>query len=1294
MASTPEQQTLIQLAVRATNPALLQGLDSWLQLGLISEATVLWICQAHLSCPLPEVVAMPVQMPQEQPAPSDFIPIQETATPNRSSGLIVHLLQSLMAEISVVWLLFLGVFLVVVSSGVLAASHWQNFSTVGQYGVLLGYTLAFWVATILTGRQSALRLTHDMVQIATLLIIPVNFWMMDGLRLWSSAAGWGMAAIAALVLSTITGWLLRTAESRISPAMLTTAIGLSWLHWGWGWTGFPLVATYLGTIGTAVALLDQDRRRSDLEAVSGDGTQTPFSLPAVSAIAPSTIAIACSALLLIARASLVAHVPITRLGLAVGICGWLLSWLSRKDDRRIVWGRGGAGLLLVGWLVSVTVTPPWQAIAVSGLALWLLVDQLRRLGERQSLILAFLIGLQTVWLLWLTVPFPWQQSAIATCIKLAGSQSMPPALVGIGGFPYLILILRLAFRFRRWQRLELANTAEFLVLGLGVILTMVSYGNPLIRSLNLSLSAITLAVVVWQRHRLVVPLIYLTHGTALAAIAAIIHAQFPLLDSKTWLTLCLIGMAMEWIGCSGLTAASTLRSSWQKSAWIYGLLLAAISVYRAFSLESPQETGILLVIPLLLTLLGHRIQFPHHRLATALSVLTVLIIQPLMLNSAPERLIDLGTTTVLMLFNTYQLQKSIVAALTVGFGLGFAAVTAWEITNEVEITLAIALLFVAIANLVLWSVRHWFSRRQSTLARLYTQATDGWAISLAGTSLFILSLVTLSTYLDWTLQPWNYSLAVGIVLIASIYRTWQQPSNAGFYAIAWSLELFVTGSVSLNGRSLPMLAIANLALGLGTQLLGDWWVSQAGNRRTASSSSASPSSRPGYRSSWHVIPLVFALLGLLNQHQEFTASTGLYTLAAACVGIGVGRRQQVLKPITYLCLAGLSIAAYELLIYQLMQAKGGHSGDGVVLLAAVAAGLAIAEWLLIPWLIPYLRLSSLEIKTTAHIHWSIGSALLPLAIQVSLSPTGEWLWIAIATLLSGYALANGNRQNAMDASAAVSWTYFGILESCFTLAYLGHQLLPDRMLFHWAGAIAAGLAYPIYLAPWHEWGWERRPWRQSMTILPGLVVLLTAQTVAIPSLLIVAAFYAWLADSARQMRLSYISILLADWAILRWLNYYHAQEPLWYAMLIGGSLLYVAQVDPTLRSPDARNTRHLLRSLAVGFISLSALYQEEIGIAGISPLLLGFLTIGLELVLILAGLVLRIRAFLYVGTATFMIQVIRQLWRFVADYSLLLWAMGIVVGLAFIWIAATFESRRVQVNALIRYWVTELEEWD
>ncbi len=42
-------------------------------------------------------------------------------------NILVRLWQGLLDELSIRWLLFLGIFLIIISSGVLAASQWHNF---------------------------------------------------------------------------------------------------------------------------------------------------------------------------------------------------------------------------------------------------------------------------------------------------------------------------------------------------------------------------------------------------------------------------------------------------------------------------------------------------------------------------------------------------------------------------------------------------------------------------------------------------------------------------------------------------------------------------------------------------------------------------------------------------------------------------------------------------------------------------------------------------------------------------------------------------------------------------------------------------------------------------------------------------------------------------------------------------------------------------------------------------------------------------------------------------------------
>jgi hypothetical protein len=48
---------------------------------------------------------------------------------------------------------------------------------------------------------------------------------------------------------------------------------------------------------------------------------------------------------------------------------------------------------------------------------------------------------------------------------------------------------------------------------------------------------------------------------------------------------------------------------------------------------------------------------------------------------------------------------------------------------------------------------------------------------------------------------------------------------------------------------------------------------------------------------------------------------------------------------------------------------------------------------------------------------------------------------------------------------------------------------------------------------------------------------------------------------------------------------------------------------------------------------------------------------------------------------------------FIFDYPFFKWVIGLLVGIAFISIAANFETRRVQLSSLLRNWLAELEQW-
>ncbi|MHC5823442.1 MAG: DUF2157 domain-containing protein, partial [Nostoc sp.] len=174
------------------------------------------------------------------------------------------------------------------------------------------------------------------------------------------------------------------------------------------------------------------------------------------------------------------------------------------------------------------------------------------------------------------------------------------------------------------------------------------------------------------------------------------------------------------------------------------------------------------------------------------------------------------------------------------------------------------------------------------------------------------------------------------------------------------------------------------------------------------------------------------------------------------------------------------------------------------------------------------------------------------------------------------------------------------------------------------------------------------------------------------------------AKVGENIRFTYISVVLINWALYRWFNSLHLSDALWYVTPIGLSLLYIAQVDFQLKLPEYKSARHILRVLGSGLICGWAILfdQHAAWIPGI-----------FSLIAIFAGLALRVRAFLYIGTATFLITTIYQSVIFSLQYSFLKWVIGLLVGILLIYIAANFETRRAQITSLIRSAIDEFQSW-
>lgn len=1171
-----------------------------------------------------------------------------------------------------------------------------EFSRVGQYGVLWLYTVIFWGGSVWALRQQNLQLTAQTLRLITLLLMPVNFWAMDSFGLWRNPLEWVVMAFAAVTLTTIILFHQELRSNRLGVSNGMLLLGLSFLHWGWHYLGFPLVAVYLGMVGTAV-FLPKIVLQSSLNAPQ-EGQFKPV-------IGNSIVIYALTVLL--GRAIFIIHLPLAQLGLAIGICGWLFARLSPANDtpevvanfKSRIWELTGGGLLLVGWLVSVAETLPIQATAVSGLGLWFCASRLRREWRRRDVLLIFLIGLQGMVLLWRLIPAGFSKNAIASLSQLINAQGVSWAFPSVGLFPYVIAMIFLIDWLYRASKPRLAGFGEGLTFSLGVTMTLVSLAHPVLRSLNLVLSTVTLAAVTWRWLPIRQGLVYLTHVTGLLAFVSIIDWQFPRLNQPAWAAILLGLMIVEW-GFSSLkyTALGQFDNSnsqlpiWLKSSWYLGFVLSGISyallfnyVYpygnlTAFLSASDQSPLLSLLTPLALTGVASFSESAQKKLSAWFSIVALGMAQVLTIFLPGTRLVSLGIATGLMLVNTRYRKQLDAAVINVGFGLILVGMLLWEgIPGLPQLSRSDWFLVNAIAIIILWLFRSLLQQFTGTVAALYVQASDIWAIALCGVALLLLTLQNVLGYLDSFSADIKFLGASILIASALVYRCWRQPNNLGVYSFSWAVEIIVAEAILLTGGKVLELAIANIVLGLVTLLVSEAWTIKY--RRSIPLISI------------EVLPLVYAYLGVSFRFDSFNSWIGLLTLGASLIGIGVGRRRLEWKSLTYLSLVGITVAWYELVIYQLLQASGGSFADGLTVLAGVATAIAIC-YRLLAWFWQLrsrealLSLSLAEIKLTAHLHWFIGSLLMGLALQNAIvtPPKLTVIGIVLSLILASYALLQGRCQEInTQKNTNDFWVYLGLAELVGTIYYARVIWTELAGLDPHFSTISYILAFAIYQIPWQRWGWRRTPWRRATIVLPLLIVLATSDFVADIGLLGVAAFYIWVSQLRSNFRFTYISVALIDWTILRWFDHVKLTDSLWYTIVVGLSLLYVAQFDPELKHPEKRQLRHFLRLIGSSAISFVAVVNHQD--TGLIPGIIGFITI-------FAGLILRIRAFLFVGTATFLWTAFYQLVILISRYPFIKWVFGLIAGIIFIGMAANFETRSEQIKLILRNSRQQLREWE
>ncbi|MCB8764738.1 hypothetical protein [Planktothrix agardhii] len=1251
---------LIRILIQAdsSNPRLLEGLEVWLNLGLLSDAQVRQIGELYLSDPLPKktvnsgnnqrVLAekiTPKLVVSTSPQPAFQLP-----------NFATNLVESLKAELSVRWLLFLGLFLVIISSGVLAASQWEKFPATGQYLILFAYTFAFWGASLWGSQQSRFPVTSEALKLVTLLLIPLNFWAMDGLKLWSDSLGLLTIAIAALALTILTVTLYRN-QGQFQRRSLFNHLGLSYLNWGWQIPGFPVIAIYLGIMITVFLTIVNPPPTS-----STSSPRIDFKIVVIYLLT-----------LLFGRAIFVVNVDISQLGLALGIFAGFL-YISSS----LILHRSSYFILLFGWLVTAYIQP-WQAFLVSGIGIGIFSHHLLKYWRERDLAAIFGFGLSMVALVGRLIPPELRKTAINVGVEISSSQDSPWALLSLTWFPYLIFMVVITdWIYHRPQR-KVAHFGDFLSLLFATFLTCLSLSNPALRSLNLLASTITLAVVISRRQPLKPIVVLATHILGLVTFANLVYWQFPNLALDDWAIILLILMVGEFLL---FTVNSPGANIIRKDALDLGILLSGISYIlflTNFEFSTPHSSIMAwLITPLGLTYVATQTRESQQKKAVIISIIACGLVQVLNLFNPQINLWSLGLTTVFMVVNTQIIKTLFSSVFTVGLGLAFLFLSVKDL-----VTVEGWLIFLSLTIAGLWVLRFMLFRygvTESNIVRLYQRAFDGWAITLLG---FELSIITLNSFGVLLYKiPRDFTLiSTLIILIAALsFRGFdlanpRKIAKSGFspwilYSLAWAIELLIIERLISSNQSLVSFAVANIILGLTTQLFGDWW-----QRHYQIEKLPNP---------WQIIPIIYGILAIIFRVQTSANWTGLISLAFALILIGIGRRNIEAKPLVYLGLMGISVSTYEILLYQI---NAQPLTEQWIAFATLGTSLMYGYRILSPWLIAYLQIPEPEITIIAHLHWFISSILLGLVIS---SPINSQLLLTIGTslLLIRYALFQGRYNSYLY--TAETWVYVGLIQTTGLVIYLQNLLDISNFLIPWSGSLVSILSYFFYILPWNIWGWPVRPWKRAAIILPVITVISShfilqpeQQLTWYLSAIFGSLFYIILAKFTQNIRLTYLSLTLISFTFYNWLG--STDDIFIFTLPISCSLLYFSQVEPSLKLEQNRDLRHGLRVLGTGILCGTSLgnFQGTGILAGI-----------LSLATIFVGLGLKIRAFLYIGTAIFLINIVNQLIILNSIYSFIKWIIVFILGVILIWIAANFETRREQLITLWNNWVAELQTWE
>jgi hypothetical protein len=185
--------------------------------------------------------------------------------------------------------------------------------------------------------------------------------------------------------------------------------------------------------------------------------------------------------------------------------------------------------------------------------------------------------------------------------------------------------------------------------------------------------------------------------------------------------------------------------------------------------------------------------------------------------------------------------------------------------------------------------------------------------------------------------------------------------------------------------------------------------------------------------------------------------------------------------------------------------------------------------------------------------------------------------------------------------------------------------------------------------------------------------------------------YTLVAVSRRSFRFGMLAALSANvglWALLYHNDLTFLSHPQIWLIPLALVILVAEHLNrDRLSEPQSSALRYL--GLLVIYVSSTAdMFIAGLGESPVWPLVLAMLSVAG----VLTGILLHVRAFLYLGTTFLFVVITSMIWHAAVDRHQMWvwWASGIVLGAAIIALFAVFEKRRNDILKLLE----EIKQWD